>query len=93
MMGRIALGVLLLALLPSCNNCEALEAKICEDLGAEDCKLWKDAQGADSLSQGRRAGRACFNARFNPMQYDPYLKGAKAIADAMRKSKQPANGR
>ncbi len=88
MVGRYVIASLVLALLPSCNNCQALEEKICEDLGAEDCQLWKEGKGPETLFTGRRSGRSCFNARFNPMQYDPYLTGAKAMADAMRKSKQ-----
>jgi hypothetical protein len=90
MVGRIVIVGFCLGLLPSCNNCEALEARICEDLGAEDCQLWREGKGPETLVTGRRAERGCFNARFNPMQYDPHLTGAKAIADAIRKSKQAA---
>lgn len=72
--------------LSGCNNCEALEQKICEDLGAEDCSLWKQANGPATLTSGSRANRGCFNARFNPMQYGPYLAGAKAVAESMRKA-------
>ncbi len=79
-------AVLFFGFLPACNNCEALEEEICEDLGAADCKLWKQAGGPDSLAQGRRAWRACFNARFSPGQYDPYLTGAKAVVEAAKKS-------
>lgn len=72
-----------------CNNCEALEEKICEDLGAEDCKYWKKGNGPDALISGRRSAKGCFNARFNPGQYEPYLQGAKAMADAMKKAEEP----
>lgn len=84
-----SLGLLALS---GCNNCEALEQKICEDLGAEDCELWKKANGPATLTSGNRSGRGCFNARFNPMQYGPYLTGAKAVAESMRKA-QAASAR
>ena len=73
--------------LTGCNNCEALTEKICDDLGPEDCQLWKEGKGPESLSSGRRAGRFCFNARFNPMQYSPLLTGAKAMAASMKQAK------
>ena len=77
---------ILLWSITGCNNCEVLEEKLCEDLGAEDCRLWKEANGPKALTMGSRPNRGCFNARFNPMQYSPYLAGAKAIADSMRKA-------
>lgn len=87
-MGRIALGLFLGALLPACDNCAALEEKLCEDLGAEDCKIWREGKGPEALLSGRRASRGCFNARFNPMQYGPHMTGAKAMVEAMKKSRE-----
>ena len=37
-------GFLLLTSLSGCKVCEDLDAKICTDLGAEDCKIWKEKQ-------------------------------------------------
>jgi hypothetical protein len=80
----------LLSGLAGCNNCDALAQTICEDLGAEDCALWKEAKGADGLANGRRRERQCFNARFAPGAYSPYLQGAQNTAAVMKtvKAKQ-----
>ncbi|MBW2529087.1 MAG: hypothetical protein JRI23_33225 [Deltaproteobacteria bacterium] len=64
-----------------CNPCDKLEERICNDLGEADCKAWKEAGGPDTLRSGRRPKRSCTNALGN---YDPHLKGAKAIASAQR---------
>jgi hypothetical protein len=74
-------------LLAGCNNCEALAESVCEEIGPDDCALWKEAKGPESLSTGRRSGRACFNMRFMPGGSSPIVTGAKATAEAMRKAK------
>jgi hypothetical protein len=79
-------------LLSGCNNCEALAESVCSEIGPEDCALWKEAKGPESLAGGRRSGRACFNARFTPGGSSAIVQGAKATAEAMRlaKTKQDA---
>lgn len=69
--------------LSGCNPCEKLEEKLCADLGAEDCALWKKGGGPESLTGGRRDSRACTNMMAGP-SYDAMLKGARAMADALR---------
>jgi hypothetical protein len=73
-------GILcLLVGVAGCDPCGQLEEKICNDLGEEDCKAWREAGGPDSLRSGKRAKRSCTNALGN---YEPHLTGAKAIAKA-----------
>ena len=69
-----------------CNQCESLEEKLCGDLGAEDCKVWRESNGPDILYSGRRSNRFCFNARWTG--YDPLLQGARAHASAMKAAQQ-----
>jgi hypothetical protein len=64
--------------LAACNQCEALEEKLCGDLGAADCALWRKYKGPDALYSGRRQNRFCMNARFGST-YDAMLTGAKAV--------------
>jgi hypothetical protein len=84
------LGVGLLALastaLGGCNACEKLEEKICGDLGADDCAIWKEADGPKSLYGGRRENRACTNMLAGPA-YDGMLKGAQAVVEVQKKLK------
>jgi hypothetical protein len=87
------LGLLGLLGLAGCNNCEALAESICNDLGPEDCALWKESDGPANLVGTRRAERQCFNARFAPNAYDPHLAGARAMAAALKQIKAKQAGR
>lgn len=80
-------------LLAGCNNCEALAESVCSEIGPDDCALWKEAKGPESLSSGRRSGRACFNMRFMPGGSAPIVQGAKATAEAMRLAKTKLDAR
>ena len=80
-------------LLSGCNNCEALAESVCSEIGPDDCALWKEAKGPESLAGGRRSGRACFNARFTPGGSSAIVQGAKATAQAMRMAKAKQDAR
>lgn len=80
----VVLGLTALLAMSSagCNPCESLEEKLCGDLGAEDCGLWRAANGPDVLYSGRRSFKFCVNARFG--LYDTLLQGARDSAAAMK---------
>lgn len=73
----------------ACSPCTSLEESICEDLGDEDCAIWRDVD-RPGLPNGRRAFRSCVNASFGT-GYDVTLKAAKASVDAMKKAQSTAN--
>lgn len=62
--------------------CEALEEKLCNDLGADDCKVWKD-NGKSGFPSGNRLTKKCVNALG---KYDVYLKTAKQVVAAHKKA-------
>ncbi len=66
-----------------CSMCEPLEARVCEDLGAEDCQLWRD-KGRTGIPQGRRPERQCMNSRFLPGEYDIVLRAAKTAVEGYK---------
>ncbi|GEM_PF-1880619 len=87
----IALSTLSLFLFSSvgCGKlCDQLEGNVCSDLGAADCKIWKEELGGlDSLRSGRGASKQCGNLLI--MGYDPLLNGYKNGVAAMKKSRTP----
>lgn len=72
------------ALVAACSPCGSLEDNICQDLGADDCQVWRDAD-RPGLPNGRRAFRSCVNASFGT-QYDLTLQVARATVDAVKKA-------
>lgn len=75
--GVVAVAALM-ALSAGCNNCEKLTEKICSDLGADDCAVWKEIDGpAKVVPQGRKPNRACGNILETELAYDGLLNGAK----------------
>lgn len=86
--GLVAVVVSSLVALSGCNACEKLEEKVCADLGAADCAIWKQAGGPDTLFSGRRQTRACVNMMTGPM-YDALLGGARAMVDAQKSIQAP----
>lgn len=79
----IVLGVL--ALLPGCGACERLSDKICGELGAEDCAIWREAKGDETIVNSRT--KTCVNASFGS-SYDVYLNGARITVKAMKDAKE-----
>ncbi len=93
-----ALG--LAALTTGCNVCADLDERMCADLGAEDCKLWKE-QGMNFEAQAKsRGGRrnfvkslffgddatTCEMSGKDPT-YGTILDSTKKALEAVRKSK------
>lgn len=91
MIAKLGAAIVAVVVFSGCNQCEALEEKLCDDLGAEDCKIWRESNGTDILYSGRRSNRFCFNARFTG--YDPLLQGARAHAAAMKAARNAAESR
>jgi len=73
----------------ACSPCTSLEESICEDLGDEDCAIWRDVD-RPGLPNGRRAFRSCVNASIGS-GYDLTLEAARASVDAMKKAQSTAN--
>lgn len=71
-----------------CSPCESLEQKICDDLGEEGCKIWKD-NGMVGMPSGRRAFKACVNSSFGAT-YQATLTGARATVQAMKDAEAAA---
>lgn len=66
-------------------SCEALEARICKDLG-EDCEIWKSQMGGiEPYASGRRAGKACANMMGAP--YSNLIGGIKSGISAIKQNK------
>lgn len=83
--------LLLLGASGGCSPCESLEQKICDDLGEENCTIWRE-NGRTALPDGRRAFKMCVNAYFGPT-YSAILTGARASAEAMKDAKTPTPAR
>ena len=75
--------------LAACNPCKKLEDKMCADLGAEDCAIWR-APPLDRLGVGRGNMNAqmCSNAMDEPT-YGQLLDAARKAVAAQKKSKAP----
>ncbi|MBS2020618.1 MAG: hypothetical protein JST00_47630 [Deltaproteobacteria bacterium] len=67
-------------LLIGCNQCRALEERICSDLGADHCAVWKELGGVDNVMKaGRGSGRACGQIASTPAAYDGILLGQRGL--------------
>ncbi|WP_438015409.1 hypothetical protein WMF18_31675 [Sorangium sp. So ce315] len=87
------------ALAMGCNVCEDLDARMCGDLGAEDCALWRENGlnfTAQAKSRPRRMLRdtlfgadaqTCESAGSDAV-YSQILQATKAQVAAVRKAKQ-----
>lgn len=73
----------------ACNPCKNLEDKMCADLGAEDCAIWR-APPLDRLGVGRGHMNAqmCSNAMDEPT-YGQLLDAARKAVAAQKKVKAP----
>lgn len=80
---RLALCAGLVALM-GCDPCEDLEEQICEDLGPEDCAIWK-APPVDKSGIGsdRMTSESCSNAKSGPT-YDRLLAAARSAVASKR---------
>ncbi len=77
--------VLALALLASCNHCEQLEESLCNDLGPEDCAIWKAPPlNKSGIGGDRMTSKACSNAKRDPT-YARMLEEAKNRVQAKKK--------
>lgn len=87
------------ALATGCNVCEDLDARMCEDLGAEDCALWRE-KGLNFVAQAKSRPRSalkdmlfgadaqtCRSAGSDAV-YSQILQGTKAQVAALRKAQQ-----
>ncbi|WP_155798210.1 hypothetical protein [Sorangium cellulosum] len=87
------------ALAMGCNVCEDLDARMCEDLGAEDCALWRE-KGMNFVAQAKSRPRrmlkdALFGADSQTCQsagsdavYSQILQATKTQVAAYRKAQQ-----
>lgn len=100
---RFSALLILLGAAAGCDVCGDLDERMCTDLGAEDCAVWKENkmtftdQAEGSHSGGRRSGlkRLLFgegsgvcSSAGNDAVYPQMLASMKQAVGAMRKSKQ-----
>lgn len=65
--------------LAACNNCEKLVDKVCGDLGADDCEIWKELDGPDNVaSTGRRQNDRCGDV-LEGIPYDSAVLAARTL--------------
>lgn len=89
------------ALVMGCNVCEDLDTRMCEDLGAEDCALWRE-KGLNFVAQAKSRPRrmmkdtlfgadaqTCESAGSDAV-YPQILQATKAQVAAVRKAQQAA---
>lgn len=94
--------LILLAAATGCDVCGDLDERMCKDLGAEDCALWKEnkltfSDQSNSGGGGRRSGLkkllfgdssgVCSSASSDAV-YPQMLSSMKQAVGALRKSKQ-----
>ncbi len=99
----VSVGVALVGVLSGCDSCGKLDERLCADLGAEDCAVWKASgttftdQAEQSPGGGRRSGlkRMLFgsggemcNAASNDAAYPQILSGTKQAVAGMRAAKK-----
>lgn len=95
----VSVGIAIAAVLSGCDSCGKLDERMCADLGAEDCAVWKENgmtftdQAEQSPGGGRRSGlkRMLFgsgsdvcNAASNDAAYPQILAGTKQAVAGMR---------
>ncbi len=69
----------LLCALAACNNCEKLVDKVCGDLGADDCAIWKELDGPENVaSKGRRQNDRCGDV-LEGIPYDGAVLEARSL--------------
>jgi hypothetical protein len=98
-----SVGITFVGALSGCDSCGKLDERMCADLGAEDCALWKESgmsftdQAEQSPGGGRRSGlkRMLFgsgsdvcNAASNDAAYEQILTGTKQAVAGMRAAKK-----
>ena len=77
--------------LAGCNNCEKLEEQLCNDLGPEDCKVWKENGKVGIPTSGRKLNNVCGNMRSDTV-YPGILAGAKTAVQGFKKAKAAQGG-
>src|SRR5688572_8911211 len=74
-----ATAMVLLCGLAACNNCEKLVDKVCGDLGADDCAIWKELDGPENVaSEGRRQNDRCGDV-LEGVAYDSAVLAAQSL--------------
>ena len=84
----VFLVVFSLGMLGGCGvPCDQLAAKMCEDLGDADCKVWKD-NGMDAFpGTGHKPMKSCINAFGS---YERHLKSVKMMVEVRKKVAEEA---
>jgi hypothetical protein len=81
----IIVTVLALFTFGGCNNCEKMTEKLCSDLGAEDCALWKKSGFDQSLMPGGRKVNSACGTMMSDAVYPKVLQGARQQVAALHK--------
>jgi len=73
--------LLLAASVGACRPCERLQSKICEDLGSEDCAVWKGPEVDQAgIGSATMTSESCANAQSGPT-YDRLLAAARTAVE------------
>lgn len=97
----VTLGMGLVLATTGCNVCEDLDKRMCADLGAEDCALWKEAGlNFEAQAAGREGRRGWFKKLFfggnsavcknsgDDAVYPTILSSTKQAVAGLRKAKE-----
>jgi len=80
-MNKLSYAVVLslICVLAACNNCEKLVDKVCGDLGADDCEIWKELDGPENVaSKGRRQNDRCGDV-LEGIPYESAIVAARSL--------------
>jgi hypothetical protein len=96
----VILGLGMVWATAGCNVCEDLDARMCTDLGAEDCAVWKEAgmnfEAQASGREGRKgwlkklffgSNSAVCNSSNDDSVYPTILSSTKQAVAGLRKAK------
>ena len=80
------LSCVVMIAMASCGPCEELEAKLCHDLGAEDCALWRQPPvGKAGIGSDTMTSESCANTQSGPV-YDRMLSAARAAVEDRKRT-------